>query len=210
MGRRHLTREQEKAMFARMNPNRIAPSYTVVKRNTSNKQYLYGDFDRDKTPNLDDKEPMNPNVTEQVADFKMSKDFKDIEKTTLERRKSLLKVNKHFKAQGYETIYRTKSLYSTLNKLKRKHLPQIHDLGGMTIFIKNENEAYKAAEDVEHNYKVIEREDYYKNPKPSGYKAIHYIIEEDGKPIEVKIQTKKDFYASQKTHKLWKEGKIDV
>jgi len=184
--------------------------YAVVKKNTTNRQYIMGDADKDKTPNIDDQKPYDPKNKKQVADFSLKKDLVDIEKESQSHKKPMKKVEKHYQDEGYETTSRVKGLHSTLNKLKRKHLHRIRDMGGMTIFVKDEKEAHKVGRDVEKNYKVIEKDDYYKDKRPSGYKAIHYVVMEDGKPIEIHIQTKEQFERSQKTHKAFKEGKTDV
>lgn len=206
-----MTREQEKAMFAKNQQGKqYNKQYMVVKKSTDEKEYLYGDADNDRTPNIDDKYPYNPEKKQTVGDFSLADDFKDIEKETQARKKPMNKIEKHYQSQGYETISRTKGLHSTLNKLKRKQLINVRDLAGMTIFVKDEKDAHKVGRDIEENYEVIEKDDYYKDKRPSGYKAIHYVVMKDGKPVEIHVQTKKQFQDSQKTHSAYKRGQIDV
>ena len=201
--------KQRKAVMAKLNTKTPNPNYAVVKKNTSNRQYIMGDADKDKTPNIDDQMPYDSKNKKQVADFSLKRDLQDIEKTAESHRKPLKKVEKRYQNQGYETISRVKGLHSTLNKLKRKHLHRVRDMGGMNIFVRDEKEAHKVGADIEKHYKVIEKDDYYKEPRESGYRAIHYVVIQDGKPVEIHIQTKEQFRKSQVTHKSYKEGKID-
>jgi len=208
-----MSDRQRKAVMAKMGKTKNVNSsrYAVVNKNTNSKQYIYGDADKDKTPNIDDQKPYDKNNKKTVGDFSLAKDFKDIEQEGRERKKPMNKIEKHYQKEGYETISRTKGLHSTLNKLKRKHIHRIRDLAGMTVFVKNEKEAHKVGRDIEKNYDVIEKDDYYENPRPdSNYKAIHYVVMKDGKPVEIHVQTKKQFEESQKTHGAYKRGEIDV
>ena len=174
--------------------------------NTSNKSYLYGDTDKDGTANMDDRYPYNPKKDEKVADFSLAKDFKDIDKHNAEHKKHVSSIKNHFESQGFPTKYRTKSTYSTVNKLKRKHLKDLWDIGGVTVIVKNHDEAYKVDNEIRKKYDVVDSDDYYKHPK-GGYKALHYNLKmKDGKMIEVQVKTQAEYDKAQRTHAQYKSG----
>ena len=116
---------------------------------------------------------------------------------------------------------RVKSLDSIIRKLEKLHLPiaiesveeNLKDVAGDAGWICNGGdwiykieECFLAQEDVT----LINRKDYIKNPKPSGYRSLHLIVKipiytENGKKdmyVEVQLRTiAMDFWASLE-HKL--------
>lgn len=120
-----------------------------------------------------------------------------------------------------ETIKsRIKSMDSILKKVKKKDIPlsigsiekEIHDIAGVRVICSFIEDVYLIADCFlkQDDITVIEIKDYIKNPKPSGYRSLHLIIEipiflENEKrmmKVEVQLRTlAMDLWASQE-HKL--------
>ena len=121
----------------------------------------------------------------------------------------------------FETIKtRIKKPMSIVEKLKRKGLElsiasiekNLDDIAGVRVICSFPEDIYRVAEMLakQDDITVIERKDYIKNPKKSGYRSLHLIVEvpiflaEETKPMRVEVQFRTiamDFWASLE-HKL--------
>ena len=114
---------------------------------------------------------------------------------------------------------RVKSFDSLLKKIRRKNIPltmtsieeNIQDIAGVRVICSFPDDIYRLADcllspdDI-----ILEKKDCIKNPKPSGYRSLHLIIQtpiflQEGKrmvTVEVQLRTiDMDFWASLE-HKL--------
>jgi putative GTP pyrophosphokinase len=124
--------------------------------------------------------------------------------------------------------YRIKSPQSILEKMKRNHLEMsaqslwnnICDVAGIRVVCSYINDIYAIAGMLTRQDDVIllQQKDYIKNPKESGYRSLHLIIEtpvflSDKKhmvKVEVQIRTiAMDFWASLE-HQLRYKADVDV
>lgn len=141
-------------------------------------------------------------------------------------------LNEEFSVQydrnPIETIKsRLKSNESILKKLKRKELPfslqsieeNINDVAGVRVICSFPEDIYMLADCLlnQDDIRLIERKDYIKNPKKSGYRSLHLIIEvpiflkNEKKYMKVEVQLRTiamDFWASLE-HKLKYKKSID-
>lgn len=141
-------------------------------------------------------------------------------------------LNEEFSVQydrnPIETIKsRLKSNESILKKLKRKDLPfslqsieeNINDVAGVRVICSFPEDIYMLADCLlnQDDIRLIERKDYIKNPKKSGYRSLHLIIEvpiflkNKKKYMKVEVQLRTiamDFWASLE-HKLKYKKNID-
>lgn len=115
-----------------------------------------------------------------------------------------------------ETIKtRLKSTEGLLQKLKKKELPitvesiekNITDVAGIRVICSFPEDIYMLADCLlkQDDITLIEKKDYIKNPKPSGYRSLHLIVEvpiflaEEKRPMKVEVQLRTiamDFWAS--------------
>lgn len=120
-----------------------------------------------------------------------------------------------------ETIKsRLKSQESIIEKVKRKHYPftlqsieeNIHDVAGVRVICSFPEDIYLLADCLlkQDDITLVEMKDYIKNPKESGYRSLHLIVQvpiflDSGKrlmKVEVQLRTiAMDFWASLE-HKL--------
>lgn len=122
---------------------------------------------------------------------------------------------------------RLKSKESIVKKLKRKELPfslaaieqNINDVAGVRVICSFPEDIYMLADCLlnQDDIKLIEKKDYIKNPKQSGYRSLHLIVEvpiflqSEKKFMKVEVQLRTiamDFWASLE-HKLRYKKNID-
>ncbi|WP_066890014.1 GTP pyrophosphokinase family protein [Clostridium nigeriense] len=122
---------------------------------------------------------------------------------------------------------RLKSTDGIIRKLNRKELPfsleaiqeNINDVAGVRVICSFPEDIYMLAECLlsQDDIKLIEKKDYIKNPKESGYRSLHLIIEvpiflkNEKKRMKVEVQLRTiamDFWASLE-HKLRYKKNID-
>ena len=115
---------------------------------------------------------------------------------------------------------RLKSPEGIIKKLNKKDLPfsldaiqdNINDVAGVRVICSFPEDIYMLAECLlnQDDIKLIEKKDYIKNPKESGYRSLHLIIEvpiflkHEKKSMKVEVQLRTiamDFWASLE-HKL--------
>lgn len=115
-----------------------------------------------------------------------------------------------------ETIKsRLKSPESIMKKLNKKNLPlttdaietYITDIAGIRIICSFEEDIYKMAKLLlqQDDVLLVEKKDYIANPKESGYRSLHLIVEipifleDEKRPMKVEVQLRTiamDFWAS--------------
>jgi GTP pyrophosphokinase len=117
---------------------------------------------------------------------------KSIDKIIIDLKKNLLKEH----IDVIDICGRTKSIYSTYQKLKKRDMDinKIYDLLGVRIIVPEIVNCYETLGIVHKRYHpLIGRiKDYISLPKPNGYQSIHTtIFGPEGKLIEIQIRTKK-------------------
>ena len=115
---------------------------------------------------------------------------------------------------------RVKSVDSLLRKMRRKNIPlnlsaieeNIHDIAGVRVICSFPDDIYEVANAFlsQDDITLIARKDYIKDPKPSGYRSLHLIVEvpiflkNEKRNMKVEVQFRTiamDFWASLE-HKL--------
>ena len=115
---------------------------------------------------------------------------------------------------------RVKSIESIMKKIRRKNIPMtldsieeyIRDIAGVRVVCSFQDDIYMLADCLlkQDDITLIEKKDYIKNPKPSGYRSLHLIVEvpiflqneKRNMKVEVQLRTiAMDFWASLE-HKL--------
>lgn len=191
-----------------------------INKNITLKQYLYGDFDKDRVKNIDDPYPFNfnrskwPDIHKQPNyyhkaryggfDTKFSTVLMNIEKHNNQHSNSMEKIN-HANpgSQG-----RIKTIPSTIGKLADKGLENIHDIAGIQILTNNRKQVYDKALQIKKNYKTNPNrtDDYYKKPKNKVYYGYHIEVL-NPLPVEVQIKSKTMNDFAIKTHSAYKHNK---
>lgn len=129
-------------------------------------------------------------------------------------------LNKEYKVTGrrnpIETIKsRIKTPESIASKLEKKNIPftfqammeNLTDIAGVRVICPYVCDIYKVKEILlkQPDIELAEEKDYIKNPKPSGYRSLHLVVEskiylsnaEHKVPVEIQLRTiAMDFWAS--------------
>ena len=126
-----------------------------------------------------------------------------------------------FERNPIETIQtRLKTPESIMNKLIRRGIPlsiedietNIHDIAGVRVVCTFQSDIYMLAESFlsQDDVTLIQRKDYFQNPKPNGYRSLHLIVsvpiflhnEKKSMKVEVQLRTlAMDLWASTE-HKI--------
>ena len=110
---------------------------------------------------------------------------------------------------------RVKSYDSILKKIRRKNIPvnlesieeNLRDIAGVRVICSFPDDIYKLADSFlrQDDIILVEQKDYIKNPKPSGYRSLHLIVQvpiflqNEKKMVYVEVQFRTiamDFWAS--------------
>ena len=100
---------------------------------------------------------------------------------------------------------RVKRIASILDKARKRNIPEneildhLQDIAGIRIICQFKEDIYDIVELIKgrHDMKVLAEKDYVKNPKPSGYRSYHVIVEYTVEtisgsrtiPVELQIRT---------------------
>ena len=123
---------------------------------------------------------------------------------------------------------RIKSPRSIIKKLKRRGFPislqsmmdNLNDIGGIRVICPFIQDIYTVADMLmrQSDLTLIEKKDYISNPKPTGYRSLHLILEvpiflsETTKPVRIELQLRTiamDFWASLE-HQLRYKSDVQV
>jgi ppGpp synthetase/RelA/SpoT-type nucleotidyltranferase len=175
------------------------------------------DFDLDGLPNADDPHPFSRKDKKSVEQTKLSTALNNVvrvkEKMDDELEVFVAKLQKS--APSDSKIYgRTKTPYSILNKLVNSRLLDakrgLKDLVGTTVAFNSFSDLQKFKKQVDKGLfgKVVDFDDYYENPN-DGYRAYHYIVEQDGIPIELQLKTDRMKQINVLSHDAYKNQNLN-
>lgn len=91
-----------------------------------------------------------------------------------------------------EVSQRLKRLPTILDKLVRQptmQLSTMQDIGGCRAVLASIDEVRKAERRLRRNRTPLRTSDYITDPRPSGYRGVHVVVEYDGRAIEVQLRT---------------------
>ena len=135
---------------------------------------------------------MENNVLTQEQELKKFKDIMEIQRIYLENYLRLIirnrnEANPNDKIAVSSVSSRTKSIQSIKDKFVKYQIEEtvenlrnnIRDYNGHRIVCLTKEDVYKMVESLKNveGLKIVEIKDYIKNPKESGYTAVHVIIE---------------------------------
>ena len=170
-------------------------------------------------------------TNEKILD-RISRHLEPIEQMNAYYRCAIMEIETKFRVldQEYSLEYdknpieaiksRVKSPESLAKKIRRKNIPMsltsieenIKDIAGVRVICSFPDDIYELEESFlkQDDIVLIERKDYIKNPKPSGYRSLHLIVQvpiflqKNKKFVNVEVQFRTiamDFWASLE-HKL--------
>ncbi len=87
---------------------------------------------------------------------------------------------------------RLKRMDRVVDKLARfptMRLSQMEDVGGCRAVVQDADEVQRVARRMRRRWDIVATHDYRDEPKPSGYRALHYVVRRDGRLIEIQLRT---------------------
>jgi hypothetical protein len=180
---------------------------------------ILDDFDMDGLPNVDDPEPLKVGKEKgTVEQVQLSKTFKKVldvkQDLNIELNNFINKLRQTAPAES--VIYgRTKTPYSILNKLVDSRLLDekrgLKDLVGTTIAFDDIRDLQKFTEKTRKGFygEVVDFDDFYSDPK-DGYRAYHFIIKQNGVPIELQLKTKRMKDVNVLSHDAYKKKNLNT
>ncbi len=184
-----------------------------VKYDSNKYQGILDDFDMDGLPNADDPNPNQTGDVKTVEQVEFSKVFNKIldTKENLNAELDTFVGKLQRSAPSNSVIYaRTKTPYSILNKLVSSRLLDekrgLKDLVGTTIAFDDVKDLVAYATKVRKGMygKVLDFDDYYTNPN-DGYRAYHFIVEQNKIPIELQLKTQRMKEVNTLSHDAYKK-----
>lgn len=72
------------------------------------------------------------------------------------------------------------------------NLARLEDIGGTRAVVANFDEQNRLCDHIEKRWKdaIRRRRDYVAEPKPTGYRARHFVVERAGRRIEIQVRTR--------------------
>jgi len=92
----------------------------------------------------------------------------------------------------YECKCRLKKIQSIQEKIVRKRLAGIEDvtdIAGCRLSFPDLSRIPKVENTIQRRFRVVERENHLEDKRDSGYRAVHYLIEKNGKIVELQLRT---------------------
>lgn len=172
---------------------------------------VFGDIDADALPDVDDPRPLISGDRHSIEEVRLSDEighFIDARDEFMPAMQTVMNRLAALGIRGAKVQGRVKKPYSIINKLRRKRLGTLTDIAGTRIVVPDRAGLDRATEAIEQDFEVIEKLDYYETPQ-AGYRAVHYIIRVDGKPVEVQVKTRRMSAISGASHTPYKRGELD-
>lgn len=183
---------------------------------------FFGDFDRDGVPNADDAHPLNPEKKGEIEGGKGQSFVKSFRKLNQMRKEfddnmySFIDELKPVAPNGAVIYARTKSPSSIVKKLIDKRLEDkkgrgLTDVIG-TMMVVNNRKQVDGVRDAFLKGKfgeVVDFDDFYSTPQ-AGYRAYHFIVNHNGKPVEIQVKTKRQKQINELSHAPYKAGRVNV
>lgn len=91
-----------------------------------------------------------------------------------------------------DVAQRLKRRITIIDKLFREptmEVTQMQDIGGVRARLPSQRHVYAVSRRLKKTWTIHRTRDYIAEPKPSGYRALHHIVQRDGYKIEVQLRT---------------------
>jgi len=186
------------------------------------REYIYGDFDKDRVKNVDDPRPFDPEIKQYPnidknprfyhkaqyggTEVKLSTALLNIEKYNNAQRPFL----KRFLRTQKNSSGRIKTVPSTIDKLSKRGITQLSDVSALTIETQNRKQAYQRASVLKKVYKTVPKQysDYYRKPL-FQHRALHLgLINPRGNNVEVQVKSSRFAALDRLAHGSYKRGRI--
>lgn len=97
-----------------------------------------------------------------------------------------------------QRLKRHATIVDKLIREPRMNLTQMADIGGCRAILPDQEKVDAVTARIQKNWTIARTRDYVREPKPSGYRAVHHIVRRKDRLIEVQLRTPlQDVWANQ-------------
>jgi ppGpp synthetase/RelA/SpoT-type nucleotidyltranferase len=89
-----------------------------------------------------------------------------------------------------QRLKRFRTILDKLVRLPNLPLSTMQDIGGVRAVLNSIDEVRRVEARLKHNRPVVGYSDYISNPRRSGYRGVHVVVEYDSRQIEVQLRTR--------------------
>lgn len=93
---------------------------------------------------------------------------------------------------GLECTTRLKNLGTVAEKLRREEgmaLPRVQDIAGVRVVVADLGQQDEVVDQIPGAWRGCRVRDRREEPSPGGYRAVHLIVKQDDRPVEVQVRT---------------------
>ena len=98
------------------------------------------------------------------------------------------------------------NIQETIARKKYRCFSQLTDIAGTRLVIPNYAALPLVTQNIENQFVVREKEDLIKEVRPTRYRAIHYLVWVDDRPVEIQIHTYRGTLWAEASHRLVYKG----
>jgi ppGpp synthetase/RelA/SpoT-type nucleotidyltranferase len=109
----------------------------------------------------------------------------------------------------FRVLARLKVVDSIQEKITRKNytcISELTDIAGARIVIPSYAALPLVTQNIERALKTVEKEDFITDQRGTGYRAIHYLAEVDGRVVEIQVHTHRGTIWAAASHRLVYKG----
>lgn len=90
-----------------------------------------------------------------------------------------------------QRLKRLPTILDKLIRMPKTNLARLEDIGGCRAVLPGgRHEVEGVLKRIRRNWDVIRERDYVEQPKSSGYRAVHVVVERDGRRLEIQLRTR--------------------
>lgn len=192
-----------------------------VKRDTTFLSFLFGDFDKDGTKNIDDFKPFDPDKEKWPTPNKNRSYYhkarfggyetklSDVLRMVEQKNNANSPMLINFLNENEGSYGRVKTVPSTIEKMIKKSHHNISDVAGATVIVKNRKKVFDLVKKIrkKHSVDPSETDNFYEDPKDDVYYAYHLgLIGPDQARMELQIKSKEMEKLHIQMHEAYKRG----
>lgn len=88
-----------------------------------------------------------------------------------------------------QRLKRRPTIFDKLEREPTMQLTQMADIGGVRARVPSLRHLQAVSRRLKKTWTIVRTRDYIKEPRSSGYRAVHHIVRRDGRLIEVQLRT---------------------
>ena len=88
-----------------------------------------------------------------------------------------------------QRLKRRPTIFDKLDREPTMQLTQMQDIGGVRARVPSLRHLQAVSRRLRKTWTIVRTKDYVKEPRSSGYRAVHHVVRRNGRLIEVQLRT---------------------